>query len=131
MIVETAIGIVIATITMIAVAQLVALLARQRDEIAQMHLATHETANIMERVMRLPWDELTAEAVAAIALSPEVTKGLTEPELAISVQPQEGPVLAKEVEIKLTWQDRSGRRVQPLQLVAWKYPHDSINPEAE
>ena len=121
MLVETAVGVGISIVVMIAIAQLVAVLASQRAETAQIRLATQEAANIMERVMVLAWDELTEESVAAIELSPMALQGLDEPQLAIAVETRDDNLPAKQIEVRLDWRDRSGSRIQPVPLVAWKH----------
>jgi hypothetical protein len=121
MFIETAVGVALAMIAMVAVAQLVAVLARQRSETAQMRFAALETANLMERVSVLPWDELDEETVGAIELSAEARQGLSEPQLVIAVSTTDETPPSKRIEIQLDWLDQAGVRVQPVQLVAWKF----------
>ncbi|MEO8494093.1 MAG: hypothetical protein ABI614_03415 [Planctomycetota bacterium] len=121
MLVETAIGVALAVVVMIAVAQLVAVVVKQRHGVAQTRLATEEVANVMERVMVLPWNDLTAEAVARFAVSPETTVGLAEPQLSVAVTNLDDPLPTKQIEITLSWQDLAHRRVEPVRLVAWKH----------
>ena len=121
MFVETAVGVAVAAIAMIAIAQLVAVLARQRTEVAQQRLATQAAANVMERVMSLGWDELTAENLDGLELPPAVQRGLLDPELQIAVASADGALLQKQVEVRLDWRDQSGRRVAPIQLLACKH----------
>lgn len=121
MFVETAIGIALAIVVMIAVAQLVAVVAKQRREVAQSRLATQEVANLMERVMVLPWNELTSEAAAQFDVSHESAEMLDDPQLSITVSNIDDSLPTKQIEIALSWQDQATRRVEPARLVAWKH----------
>jgi len=121
MLVETAIGIALAAVVMIAVAQLVAVVAKQRHEVAQTRLATQEVANVMERMMVLPWDDLTSEAGKGFDVSQESAPALDDPRLSITVSGSDDSLPTKKIEIALSWRDQANRRVEPVRLVAWKH----------
>jgi len=121
MFVETAIGIALAIIVMIAVAQLVAVIAKQRRAVDQTRVATQEVSNLMERVIVLPWDELTTEAIAERDHSPASVTGLEDPQLSITVAELDDALPTKQIEIALSWRDNANRRVEPVRLVAWKH----------
>ncbi len=121
MLVEVAIGVALAVVVMIAVAQLVAVVAKQRREVAQTHLATQEVANVMERVMVLPWGELTTEAAEQFVAAHPPAAALDDPQLSITVSDSDDPLPTKEIEIALSWRDHAHRRVEPVRLVAWKH----------
>ena len=127
MFVETAIGIALALVVMIAVAQLIAVVAKQRHEVAQTRLATQVVANAMERVMVLPWDEVTADAAERFEQARLPAGTLDDSQLSISVLDAGDTIPTKRIEIALSWRDRAARRVEPVRLVAWK--HESISPE--
>ena len=121
MFVETSIGIALAMIVMIAVAQLVAVVAKQRREVARTRLATQAVANVMERVMVLPWNELTAEAASRFDVADELSATLDDPRLSINVSNLDDSLPTKQIEIALSWRDQADRRVEPVRLVAWKH----------
>ncbi|MDA1055298.1 MAG: hypothetical protein O3C40_33170 [Planctomycetota bacterium] len=121
MFVETAIGITLAVVVMIAVAQLVAIVAKQRREVSQTRLATQEVANVMERLMVLSWDELTTEATTRFAVSEESAADLDDPQMSITVSDLDDSLPSKTIEIALSWRDQANRRVDPVRLVAWKH----------
>jgi hypothetical protein len=120
MFVETAIGIALAIVVMIAVAQLIAVVAKQRREVAQSQLATQEVANVMERVIVMPWDELTTEAAAQFDISHESATTLDDPQLSISISNFNDSLPTKQIEITLSWRDLANRRVEQVRLVAWQ-----------
>ena len=121
MFVETAIGISLAVVVMIAVAQLVAVVAKQRRDVAQTRLATQEVSNAMERVIVLPWNELTTETIAGLDVSRPAIMALDDPQLSITVTELNAALPTKQVEIALSWRDHANRRVEPVRLVAWKH----------
>ncbi len=121
MLVEAAIGIALAVVAMIAIAQLVALVAKQRREAAQTRLATQEVANVMESVMVLPWGELTTEAGVQFAAAHPPASALEDPQLSITVSDLDDSLPTKKIEIALSWRDQANRRVEPVRLVAWKH----------
>ena len=121
MLVETAIGIALAVVAMMAVAQLVAVVAKQRHETAQFQLAIQEVSNVMERMTVLPWDELTTEAAEQFVASRDSAVALDDPELTITVSDVDDSLPAKRIEVTLAWRDQAHRRVEPVRLVAWKH----------
>ncbi|MEX0820420.1 MAG: hypothetical protein WD070_12540 [Pirellulaceae bacterium] len=121
MFVETAIGIALAAVVMIAVAQLVAVVAKQRREVADTRLATQSVANVMEHLMVLSWDDLTTEAVKQIDVAQESVAGLDDPQLSITVANLDDPLPTKQVEVALSWRDQASRHVEPVRLIAWKH----------
>lgn len=121
MFIETAISLALAIIVMVAIAQLVAIVVRQRHEVNQARVASQATANIMERLIVLPWDELSDEGVRAFAVSDELAASLDEPQLSITVSKLDEPLPAKQIEVALSWRDQANRRVEPTRLVAWRH----------
>lgn len=121
MFVETAIGISLAIVVMIAVAQLVAVVAKQRRDVAQTRLTTQEVANAMERVIVLPWSELTTEPIAGLDVSRPAMMALDDPQWSITVTELNAALPTKQIEITLSWRDQANRRVEPVRLVAWKH----------
>ncbi|MCA9121830.1 MAG: hypothetical protein H6822_11865 [Planctomycetaceae bacterium] len=121
MFIETAIGIALTVIVMIAVAQLVAVIAKQRRDMANTRVATREVANMMELAIVLPWDELNADAIAKSEISDLSSVALSDPELAIDIVTLDTALQTKQIEIALSWRDQANRRVDPVRLVAWKH----------
>jgi hypothetical protein len=126
MFIETAIGIALAVIVIMAVAQLVAVIAKQRREVAQTRLATQEVSNVMERVIVLPWDELTTEAITGRNISDLSAGTLDDPQISITVAELDATLPTKQIEIALSWRDHAHRRVEPVRLVAWKHQTKAV-----
>ena len=122
MFVETAIGISLSIVVMIAVAQLVAVIAYQRHQMAQRRLATRELANAMEHAMVISWSELKFEEPPTLKLSAAAEQRLVEPRLSVAiVNDQEGETSVKRLTVQIDWLNRAGQRVAPLRLVAWRH----------
>ena len=87
--------------------------------------ALGEVDNVMERLSVLGFDELTPERVGEVRLSEAAKARLEAAELSIEIaaapeEPTEQPP-SKRIAVSLRWQDRGGRMVKPVRLVAWKY----------
>ncbi len=130
MFVETAIGIALAAVVMISVAQLVALAAKQRREVAQTQIATQEVANVLERVMVMPWDGLNEKSTSELKLSSDLASQLAEPNLAITVSRTDDELPTKKITVALSWQNQASRRVTPVRLIGWRH-QPLVTSEAE
>lgn len=92
-------------------------------------LATREAANVMERVMALPDDQLTPEAVGRLALSPQAEKALPGAKLAVRLDPQADPgPPATRVTVELVWKSHAGEPASPLRLLAWRFSPEEAAP---
>lgn len=112
---------VILAATFVAIAQLLALVAHQRREIDRRRVATLEAANMMERVMMTPWDELTDERLSSWSLSSTAQRSLPDGRLEIAVTRDEQPSAAKRVHVQVDWRNHAGQYDRPVLLVAWKH----------
>jgi hypothetical protein len=121
MLVETAIGIALAIVVMIAVAQLVGLAVKRRRESADIRQATEAVSNVMEHIIVLPWEELTAEETKQFEGATELFSNLAEAEMSITVSRSDDALPTKRIEVALSWLDLARRRVEPVRLVAWKH----------
>ena len=101
--------------------QMLSAAAGQRRAAEDRQTAIREAANLMERLSTVAWDDLTPEAVGDVQLSDEARRALPGGELEIQLSsPAEQPE-AKRIVVLLRWQDRAGRFVRPVRLVAWRY----------
>jgi len=117
--------------TLVAVAMLTALLAvamqvctataAQRRQTQQQLVAVEETANVMERVAALPWDDLTPEGVGKIELSTVAEEALPEAALTIDLAEAKGKPAGRRVAVTLEWAPRAAGPPSQTQLVAWRY----------
>jgi hypothetical protein len=113
-------------VTLLAVAiavwvEVLAVAASQRRAAAERQLATQEAGNLMERLAAMPWADLRPESVPSLPLSPE-GKRLPGVQSAIELTRVDGPPKAVRLVVSLRWEDRNGRLLPPLRLVAWRYP---------
>lgn len=99
----------------------------QRRLAGERQLAVAELANCAERQALKSWTELTADGLADLELSAAAGRTLLDAQLNVTVAEESDPV-ARRVTFELTWQDRGGRTVQPLQLVVWRFPIEEGRP---
>ncbi len=83
--------------------------------------AVREAANAMERLRAVSWDELTAKNLQNVRLSEEASRALPGGELRIESTVPTDESDAKRIAVSVRWQDRTGRFMQPVRLVAWRY----------
>jgi len=118
---EASMAVALLALVFMAVSQLLAVAGRQRREAQWRWQATLEAANVLERVMARPWDELTTDGLAALTLSAQTARRLPDPRLRVDTQPLPGPPAAKRIRVRLDWVNLAGDRGQPVVLVAWKH----------
>ncbi len=128
MLLETTVAMAILLVAMLAVAQTVATVARQRRIAEQRALATQEAANLMERIYSLPWDEATEERISELPLSETCRQRLPAASLGVVLESVGDQVPGKQIRIEISWPDRAGNRGTPVQLTAWKYAEQEANP---
>jgi hypothetical protein len=123
---EITMALALATAAMVALAQLMVFVAHQRRETERTRIAAREVANLMERVMILPWEQVTPDHLSRLQISDETQRRLASAELRIFVDEGAGDdhpqgLRQREVRIVLTWRDAAGLRVQPVELSAWRF----------
>lgn len=95
--------------------------AVHRRTTRQREVAIQETANLMERLAAIPWQDLTVEKARQVQLSDIAGRTLPGAKLTIDVgQPAEEPS-AKRIAVALAWEDESRRLGRPVRLTAWRY----------
>jgi len=101
--------------------QMLSAAAAQRRAADDRQTAVREAANLMERLSTVSFDALTPEGVGQVQLSDVARRALPGGELEVQLSsPPEQPG-AKRIVVLLRWQDRTGRFVRPVRLVAWRY----------
>ena len=118
---ETTIALILLTAAIVSIAQLLAVVARQKQAMQRHFLATQEVANLMERFAAKPWKEVTSERAGQFALSDLAKRELPNATLAITVDTNDESIKAKRIQITLAWSDRAGTLVEPVRLTTWKY----------
>ncbi|HJN10299.1 MAG: hypothetical protein QGG09_15160 [Pirellulaceae bacterium] len=121
MLLEVSLAVMLLSVALMAVAQLLAVAARQRHEARWRTVAIHEVANVTEQMMALPWDETTTERISGTALDPSTEALLPSARLQIEVTDVMDPRQAKRVRVSLAYRNTAGLPVEPITLVAWKF----------
>ena len=93
--------------------------ARERKLSEQREAAILEVANLMERVGRLPWDDLTPERLTEFRPSPELLRQLPDARLSTAAEPDPADSRLKRVRIELHWESAPGKLAPPVKLAAW------------
>jgi Tfp pilus assembly protein PilV len=121
MLLDVSLAVMLLTVALVAVAQMLAVSARQRHETRWRAIATREVANITEQVMALPWAETTTDQLGAVAMDATTREMLPEAMLEIESTDVSAPRQAKRIRVSLTYRNTAGLSVEPITLVAWKF----------
>jgi hypothetical protein len=124
---ESLAAIVIAGVALASVVQVLTLAAAQRRVGTQRAVAAQEAGNLMEELMSRPWEELTAERVADVALSARCLRYVPEARLRIDVTEEEQTAVPRRIDIRIDWPQPAGQAGRPVRLVAWRYPHEETD----
>lgn len=101
--------------------QMLAATAAQHRAAEDRQTAIREAANLMERLGAISFGDLTPQRVAQVQLSEQARRALPGGELEIELNGPAGQTAAKRIVVLLRWQDKTGRFVRPVRLVAWRY----------
>jgi hypothetical protein len=112
---------VVLAAAMLALAQMVALAARQRRLTEARRLAIEEVANQAERVAALPWDKVQPGEFTAWEPSPALMTALPAAKCSAEVTAEPGPPAARRVRLEVRWSDAAGQAVAPVGLTLWKF----------
>lgn len=118
---EATMAIVLATAAIVGTAQILAVVSHQHRDLDRRSMATREAGNLMEEIAAKPWNEVTQDSLASLALSDECQSILREPRLMIEVA-EEAERDGKQISVEIDWFSSQEQRVEPLRLVAWRYP---------
>ena len=91
----------------------------QRRAANQRELATQELANLLERFMSHPWEEIISENTSEIELVTEIAARLPNAELIATVTEDSNEPISKQVKLELDWTNPQGDRVRPIRLSAF------------
>lgn len=118
--IEVSIAAGLVAVAMIAVAQLLAVAARQDRALEQRQLAAQEAANSLEQILARPWDELTPEWLQNLSLSSESRRLLPDGRLVCEMETVAEEPSSKRIVATVSWQVNADQRNQ-LQLTAWRF----------
>ncbi len=117
-------AVAVATLVTLSV-QIAASTSHERREGERRVRAQIEAANAMERINALAWSELSPDKKLPIELGEAARQSLPGALLKIDVQAVDATAdapAARRVRVELTWHDRAGQTVKPVQLTQWFYP---------
>lgn len=118
--IEVSIAAGLVAVAMIAVAQLLAVAARQDRSIEHRQLAAQEAANSLELVLARPWNELNSEWLQSLSLSPQSERLLPDGKLVCELETLAEEPAVKKVVTTVTWKATAHERNQ-LKLCAWRF----------
>jgi hypothetical protein len=101
--------------------QILSLAAAQRRTGEVRRLALAEIANQAEQIALVPWDELTAEKLAARQPSEALREISPSAQLAVTISDEAGPPAARRVFLSVQWMTPAGDGVKPVELAIWRH----------
>jgi prepilin-type N-terminal cleavage/methylation domain-containing protein len=109
--------------------EIVLLSATAQRAAARQHMAAREAANVMERLMAMPYDELTPEAARRAKLAKPAADALPEAKLDVAVEEgRDAGVPSKRVKITLSWSTTSATPLASVRLAAWRFDAREAKP---
>jgi hypothetical protein len=118
--IECLAAIMLAAIALTGVSQLLVFAGRQQYIHEQRRFAASAAANVTEKLMTRPFEQLTTENLDAFQLPPEARDLLPAATVAIRVTELEGTPAAKQVQVTVNWRNGSHQPEQ-FQLLSWRY----------
>jgi hypothetical protein len=119
--VEMALTGVLIAAAMAATLQVVGWVALDRRATERRERAVVEVANLMERVVAHPWEEIETDRLRSISISDSARSFLQSSTQIVKVEPFDDAPARKKITIELRWANRSGQAEAPVRLVAWIY----------
>ena len=98
--------------------------AVERRATHQRQVACEELANLMDRLTRQAWEDVTPERAEQMGLHEEVGRQLPDAQLSAAVDADQD---AKRIQLSLVWSNRAGRAVAPIRLTTWIYRQSTAN----
>ncbi|MGE3777123.1 MAG: hypothetical protein AB7F89_08070 [Pirellulaceae bacterium] len=120
---EASMALVLVALALTGIAQLVLLAGRQQQALAARRVAVLEANNLLEKLMRRPFDELTPSALAE---APAYTSDLTllrHLRTSIDVHESTDSPRSKQIDVQLRW--HTGPEMEEaVRVVGWKYANE-------
>jgi hypothetical protein len=118
----------IASVVLVSVTQLVAMIARKHLAYERRTLATLEAGNVMEQLMSWRWAELTPDKLAALRLSDECRQRLPDARLRVQTTTDGQADGGRRIDVQIDWRNEANRQGEPIRLVAWRYRNEEAGP---
>lgn len=110
--IELTVAVALLATAMTVTVRLVGWIAEERRATERRQRAAVEAANLLERVVERPWDDLSRE----VSLSPEARRQLPGGEARVEAVESSG---MKRVRVEVRWRDKTGAFVTPVRLTTW------------
>ncbi len=121
-IVEVTMALLILSVAVAGLLKILTVAASQRRATENRRLALEEIANQAEQIALLPWEELTAEKLAARQPSADLLAAARSAQLTLTASEDAGPPAAKRIRIAVSWTTPTGESAEPVQLTIWRHP---------
>jgi Tfp pilus assembly protein PilE len=115
----------ILSVLLVVCSQMLSRTAVQQQAISNRRAAIQMTANAMERISTLPWEELDEAAAETIATTVVSQKMLRNARLKVSIEELDETLRQKKIRITATWKEDSDEVERKQQLTAWRYAEPS------
>lgn len=115
----------ILTVLLVVCAQMLNRTASQQQAISNRRAALQMTANAMERISALPWEELDQSAAGAIATAVVRQAMLRDARLEVTVEELDETLRQKKIRVTATWLEGSDEVERKQQLTAWRFAEPS------
>lgn len=111
-------GVLLMTIAMVVVPSIY-WVHRQHRQTEHRQLAIVEVENMMERVVALPFNDISQTKVDKFVLSESALSQLVNPKLEIKISDSNGLLQTKKIQIQLEWKNYQGMNMAPVRLTSW------------
>ena len=119
---ELMVALVVMTTAMMAIVQLLAMVASQRRMIEQRRAALTEVANQAERIALLPWNTVQSKVEAAAwEFSAESRTALPQGTATMEIQEETEPAKARRGRRRVRSPNSVGQMIELADLTVWKF----------
>lgn len=118
---ELMVALVVMTTAMMAIVQLLAMVASQRRMLEQRRAAFTEVANQAERVALMPWNAVQSKEGVAWEFSAESRTALPQGTSTIEVKEETEPANSRRIRLLVRSPNSVGQMIELADLTVWKF----------
>ena len=118
---ELMVALVVMTTAMMAIVQLLAMVASQRRMLDQRRAALTEVANQAERIALLPWNAVQSKEAEAWEFSAESRTALPRGTATMEVPDETEPVHSRRIRLLVRSPNSVGQMIELADLTVWKF----------
>lgn len=115
------VALVVMTTAMIAIVQLLAMVASQRRSLEQRRAALTEVANQAERLALMPWNAVQSQEAVAWQFSNESRTALPQGTATMEVHEETEPAQALRIRLLVRSPNSVGQMIELADLTVWKF----------